>query len=49
MGVGSIQRVKVVRWGVASDILWAWFLTIPASGLVAGIVFVLFRLVNPQA
>lgn len=30
-GVGSIQRLKAVRWGVATNILWAWVLTIPAS------------------
>jgi PiT family inorganic phosphate transporter len=33
-GVGSIQRVKAVRWGVAANILWAWVLTIPASAAV---------------
>ncbi|MCC6589426.1 MAG: inorganic phosphate transporter [Bryobacterales bacterium] len=33
-GVGSIQRVKAVRWGVATNILWAWVLTIPAAALV---------------
>jgi PiT family inorganic phosphate transporter len=33
-GVGSIHRLKAVRWGVATNILWAWILTIPASGLV---------------
>jgi PiT family inorganic phosphate transporter len=31
-GVGSIQRLKAVRWGVATNILWAWIFTIPASG-----------------
>ena len=49
VGVGSVQRVKAVRWGVAANIMWAWILTIPASAAVAGIVFALFRLVNPQA
>jgi inorganic phosphate transporter, PiT family len=33
-GVGSIQRVKAVRWGVATNIVWAWVLTIPAAGVV---------------
>jgi inorganic phosphate transporter, PiT family len=33
-GVGSIQRVKAVRWGVATNIIWAWVLTIPAAALV---------------
>ncbi|MEZ5351472.1 MAG: inorganic phosphate transporter [Bryobacteraceae bacterium] len=33
-GVGSIQRVRAVRWGIASNILWAWVLTIPASAAV---------------
>ena len=33
-GVGSIQRMKAVRWGVATNILWAWVLTIPAAGIV---------------
>lgn len=33
-GVGSIQRFKAVRWGVAANILWAWILTIPSAALV---------------
>jgi PiT family inorganic phosphate transporter len=39
MGVGSIQRLSAVRWGVAKNILWAWILTIPIAGLVAAICF----------
>jgi PiT family inorganic phosphate transporter len=38
-GVGSIQRVKAVRWGVAKNIMWAWFLTIPAAATVAWIAY----------
>lgn len=35
-GVGSIQRLKAVRWGLATNIIWAWILTIPAAGIVGG-------------
>jgi PiT family inorganic phosphate transporter len=33
-GVGSIQRLKAVRWGLAKNIVWAWILTIPAAALI---------------
>jgi len=46
-GVGSIQRTKAVRWGVAANILWAWVLTIPAAAAVAALCFVLLRLFVP--
>jgi PiT family inorganic phosphate transporter len=35
MGVGAAERFNKVRWGVAGEIATAWFLTIPATGLVA--------------
>ncbi|MDB5816285.1 MAG: phosphate transporter [Rhodocyclales bacterium] len=37
VGVGSAHRVSAVRWGLASSIVWAWVLTIPASALIAAI------------
>jgi PiT family inorganic phosphate transporter len=46
-GVGSIQRVKAVRWGVAANIVWAWVLTIPASAFVAAAIFLLLRMFVP--
>jgi inorganic phosphate transporter, PiT family len=48
-GVGSIQRVRAVRWHVAGNILVAWVLTIPASAIVAAVAFFLIRLLAPQA
>jgi len=39
-GVGSIQRIKAVRWAIARDIVWAWVLTIPAAALIAMAAFV---------
>ncbi len=47
-GVGSIQRLKAVRWGVATNIAWAWILTIPASALVGWISLDIFRLFVPS-
>jgi PiT family inorganic phosphate transporter len=35
MGVGAARRASAVRWGVAGNIVIAWFLTIPASALTA--------------
>jgi inorganic phosphate transporter, PiT family len=46
MGVGALQRLSAVRWGVAGRILWAWILTIPASALVAAATWLLLRLVG---
>jgi PiT family inorganic phosphate transporter len=39
IGVGSIRRLSAVRWGIAGRIVWAWILTIPASALIAAIVY----------
>jgi len=39
IGVGSIRRLSAVRWGVAGRIVWAWILTIPASGIIAAVVY----------
>lgn len=46
-GVGSIQRMKAVRWGVATNILWAWVFTIPASVLVGWGVMEVIQLFRP--
>jgi len=48
-GVGSIQRLKAVRWGLAANIVWAWVLTIPASAIIAWICFAILRLFLPTA
>ncbi len=39
IGVGATKRLSAVRWGVTINILWAWVLTIPVSGLLAAIVY----------
>lgn len=35
IGVGATKRLSAVRWGVTVNLLWAWVLTIPISGLLA--------------
>jgi PiT family inorganic phosphate transporter len=35
IGVGSSERMSKVRWSVVEDIMTAWLITIPASGLLS--------------
>jgi inorganic phosphate transporter, PiT family len=37
VGVGATQRLSAVRWGIAGSIVWAWILTIPLSGMIAAV------------
>jgi len=39
MGAGAASRFKMVKWQVAQDMAVAWLITIPASGLIAGLIF----------
>jgi len=34
-GVGAARRVSAVRWNVASSIIYAWVITIPAAAVIA--------------
>ena len=49
VGVGAVNRLSAVRWGVAARIVWAWVLTIPAAAFVAAATFWLIRLIHPGA
>lgn len=44
MGVGSAKRVKAVHWSVAQQMVYAWFLTIPLSGITSAIVYKLLHI-----
>jgi len=35
IGVGSAQRTRAVRWGIAGNIVIAWIITMPAAALIA--------------
>ncbi len=41
VGVGAARKVSAVRWNVASNIVTAWVITLPASGLIAAMFYLL--------
>ncbi len=43
VGVGAARRVSAVRWNVASSIVYAWVITIPASAGVAAVAYWLVK------
>jgi PiT family inorganic phosphate transporter len=43
VGVGAARKTSAVRWNVAREVVIAWVLTIPASGLLAGVFFFIAR------
>jgi len=45
MGSGSSQRLSAVRWGLVKNIVITWIVTIPASAVVAGLLYFLFGLI----
>jgi PiT family inorganic phosphate transporter len=48
VGVGATQRLSAVRWGVATQIVWAWVLTIPAAFLVGAFAYRLLHIFGAQ-
>lgn len=45
VGVGATTKLSGIKWGVAQRIVWAWIITIPASGLISAGCFLLGRYV----
>jgi len=41
VGVGAARRVSAVRWNIASNIVVAWVITLPASAAIASLVYLL--------
>ena len=46
VGVGSARRINAVRWNVATRVVWAWVLTIPAAGLMAALTYYILSWVS---
>lgn len=43
MGVGSAKRVTAVRWTTARQMVFAWLLTIPASGATSAVTYLVMN------
>ena len=46
VGVGSVTKVRGIRWALATRIVWAWIFTIPAAGAVGAGTLLLARALN---
>jgi PiT family inorganic phosphate transporter len=39
VGVGAARRISAVRWGLASNIVVAWIITLPAAAAISAIAY----------
>ncbi|MBG0859839.1 MAG: inorganic phosphate transporter [Bacteroidales bacterium] len=46
MGVGARKGASAVKWGVTRKIFWAWIMTIPVSGIIGSVMYLLFNWLN---
>jgi inorganic phosphate transporter, PiT family len=47
IGVGAARKVSAVRWNVATNIVIAWIVTVPASALTAALFYLAARYALP--
>lgn len=45
MGVGAADEYRMVHWGIAKEIILAWFITIPLSAVVSALIYSLFNVI----
>lgn len=46
VGVGTLYGHTAVRWGIARRIVLAWILTIPAAGMVSGLIWLIIDYIS---
>jgi phosphate/sulfate permease len=46
VGVGAARKTAAVRWNVASDVVLAWIMTLPAAGLFGAAFYDLYKLLS---
>jgi inorganic phosphate transporter, PiT family len=49
MGAGAAKRLSAVRWGVASNIVMAWVLTLPAAASIGALAYGVSRIFGKGA
>jgi PiT family inorganic phosphate transporter len=49
VGVGAARRMSAVRWNLATGIVWAWLITMPAAAIIAAIFYELAHLLGGLA
>ena len=47
-GVGASKRLSAVRWGVATNMVVAWVLTLPAAGAAAALTYEVLRVAGAR-
>ena len=45
VGVGTVNRLSAVRWGLTTRVFYAWVLTIPGSAFIAAVSYAVLRIV----
>lgn len=45
VGVGATRRLRSIRWGMATRIIYAWLLTMPAAAILAALAYGLLKLI----
>jgi inorganic phosphate transporter, PiT family len=46
IGAGARKGVSAVKWGVTTNIFWAWILTIPVSAIIGAAVYFLLNFIS---
>lgn len=49
VGVGAVRRMSAVRWAVASEVVWAWVLTIPCASAMGGVSYGIIMIIRALA
>ena len=44
MGVGAVKRLSAINFGVVKDMMFTWFFTFPACGLISFVMAKLFMM-----